>query len=62
MGDADEIHALRRAERELGIEPDWELDAFMKASAAGGKRHNIMTDYVMRILGLEVHLVREVAE
>lgn len=27
---------------------------FMKASAARGKRHSIMTDYVMRMLGLEV--------
>ena len=26
----------------------------MKASAARGKRHSIMTDYVMRMLGLEV--------
>ena len=29
---------------------------FMKASAARGKRHSIMTDYVMRMLGLEVCL------
>ena len=51
---ADEIHRLREREKELGIEPDWEIDAFMKASAARGKRNSIMTDYTMRILGLEV--------
>ena len=51
---ADEIHRLREREKELGIEPDWEIDAFMKASAARGKRCSIMTDYTMRILGLEV--------
>jgi hypothetical protein len=45
---------MREREKELGIEPDWELDAFMKASAARGKRRSIMTDYIMRILGLEV--------
>ncbi|CAL8470297.1 g9839 [Coccomyxa elongata] len=50
----DEIHELRKLEKEQGIEPDWEIDAFLKASAARGKRHSIMTDYVMRMLGLEI--------
>jgi hypothetical protein len=53
---ADEIHELRKREKEQGLEPDWEIDNFMKASAARGKRHSIMTDYVMRMLGLEVCL------
>jgi hypothetical protein len=51
---ADEIHELRKKEKELGIEPDWEIDAFMKAGSARGKRHSLMTDYTMRMLGLEV--------
>ena len=50
----DEIHELRKREKEQGLEPDWEMEYFMKASAARGKRHSIMTDYVMRMLGLEV--------
>ena len=50
----DEIHELRKREKEQGHEPDWEMEYFMKASAARGKRHSIMTDYVMRMLGLEV--------
>ncbi|EIE26053.1 ATP-binding cassette transporter [Coccomyxa subellipsoidea C-169] len=50
----DEIHELRKREKEQGIEPDWEIDSFMRASAARGKRHSIMADYVMRMLGLEV--------
>ena len=50
----DEIHELHKREQELGIKPDPDLLAFMKASAKRGKRHSIMTDYVMRILGLEV--------
>lgn len=53
--DADEIHELREREREAGIAPDHEIDAFMKASVRRGKRHNIRTDYVLRLLGLEVH-------
>ena len=56
---ADEIHELRKREKEQGLEPDWEIDMFMKASAARGKRHSIMTDYVMRMLGLEVRPLRQ---
>ena len=37
------------------------MDHFMRASAARGKRHSIMTDYVMRMLGLEVRAQRSVA-
>ena len=51
---AGEVEQLRAREKELGIEPDWEIDAFMKAAALEGKEHNILTDYIMRILGLEV--------
>ncbi len=38
----------------MQVEPDWEIDAFMKASVRHGKRHNIRTDYTLRLLGLEV--------
>ena len=51
---AGEIHELRERERAAGIAPDHEVDAFMKASVRHGKRHNIRTDYVLRLLGLEV--------
>ena len=51
---AEEIAQLRQKEKELGIEPDWEVDAFMKASALQGKQQSILTDYVLRTLGLEV--------
>ena len=50
----DEIGELRRRENEMQVEPDWEIDAFMKASVRHGKRHNIRTDYTLRLLGLEV--------
>jgi hypothetical protein len=52
-----EIHELREREREAGIKPDLEVDAFMKASVRRGKRYNIRTDYVLRLLGLEVGIV-----
>lgn len=48
------VDELRRREKELGIEPDAEVDAFLKAEAVEGKRSNIVTDLMLRVLGLEV--------
>lgn len=41
-------------EKERGIEPDPDIDAFMKADAIEGKRESIETEYVLHILGLNV--------
>ena len=65
----DEVQELRRREKEQGITPDPEIDAFMRASLRMGKRHNIRTDYTLRLLGLEVcadtlvgsHMVRGIS-
>ena len=51
---ADELKELREKEREQGIQPDPEIDAFMKANAIEGKRESIETDYVLHVLGLNV--------
>lgn len=48
------VEELRRREKELGIEPDPEVDALLKAEAVEGKRSNIVTDLMLRVLGLEV--------
>lgn len=48
------MEELRRRERELGVEPDWELDAFMKAAMRTGKRESIATDLALHYLGLDV--------
>lgn len=45
---------LRRREKEGGLEPDWEVEPFMQASALRNRRQHIMTDYMLRLLGLEV--------
>lgn len=36
------------------IEPDWEINAFLRAEALVGKRSNIGTEYVLRLLGLDI--------
>ncbi|KAJ6299528.1 hypothetical protein OIU76_020486 [Salix suchowensis] len=45
---------LVRLEKEKNIRPNPEVDAFMKASSVGGKKHSISTDYVLKVLGLDV--------
>ncbi|KAJ1697900.1 hypothetical protein LUZ63_006412 [Rhynchospora breviuscula] len=45
---------LSRREREAGIKPDPEIDAFMKATAVEGKKKNIATDYILKVLGLDI--------
>ncbi|PQP96196.1 ABC transporter G family member 31 [Prunus yedoensis var. nudiflora] len=45
---------LERVEKERDIRPDPEIDAYMKASSVGGKKHSVSTDYVLKVLGLDV--------
>ncbi|CAN4105847.1 unnamed protein product [Withania somnifera] len=45
---------LSRREKELGIKPDPEIDAFMKATAVVGQESSVVTDYVLKILGLDI--------
>ncbi|OVA06116.1 ABC transporter-like [Macleaya cordata] len=45
---------LSRREKEAGVKPDPEIDAFMKATAMAGKRTSLVTDYVLKILGLDI--------
>ncbi|KAI5084731.1 hypothetical protein GOP47_0000900 [Adiantum capillus-veneris] len=45
---------LLRREKEAGIKPDPELDVFMKAVSMAGQETSIVTDYVMKLLGLDI--------
>ncbi|KAJ8445587.1 hypothetical protein Cgig2_012475 [Carnegiea gigantea] len=45
---------LSRREKEANIKPDPDIDLFMKASAAEGQKENVVTDYILKVLGLEV--------
>ena len=51
---AAEMARLRKREKRAGMEVDWAVDAFMKACALAGKRESLVTDYVLRLLDLEV--------
>ena len=51
---ADELEELLRREKEAGVTPDPELDAFMRAEVRTGKQESIVTDLVIKMLGLDV--------
>ncbi|CAM0943176.1 unnamed protein product [Alopecurus aequalis] len=50
----DMLTELARRERDAGIKPDPEIDAYMKATAVQGQRTNIITDLTLKILGLDI--------
>eukprot|EP00249_Psilotum_nudum_P025134 c29384_g1_i2 orf=661-5040(+) len=45
---------LSRREKQAGIKPDPDIDIFMKAFAVEGQETSIVTDYVLKILGLDI--------
>ncbi|CAM6058811.1 unnamed protein product [Sphagnum tenellum] len=50
----DLLRELAKREKEQNIHPDPDIDAYMKAVAVQGERHSLTTDYVMKILGLDI--------
>ncbi|KAK8995057.1 hypothetical protein V6N11_069508 [Hibiscus sabdariffa] len=45
---------LCRREKEANIKPDPDIDIYMKAAALEGQEASVVTDYILKILGLEV--------
>ncbi|KAI5669463.1 hypothetical protein M9H77_19316 [Catharanthus roseus] len=50
----DMLVELSRREKEAKIKPDSDLDVLMKAVALEGQETSVVTDYIIKILGLEV--------
>ncbi|XP_073041840.1 ABC transporter G family member 36-like [Primulina eburnea] len=50
----DLLSELARREKEAGIFPEAEVDLFMKATAMQGVESSLVTDYTLKILGLDV--------
>ena len=44
---------LSRREKQAGIKPDPEIDAFMKAISVQGQETSLVTDYVLKVYDLE---------
>nr|XP_043634623.1 pleiotropic drug resistance protein 1-like isoform X2 [Erigeron canadensis] len=45
---------LLRREKDANIKPDPDIDVFMKAAALEGREANVVTDYILKLLGLEI--------
>ncbi|BFG42849.1 hypothetical protein CerSpe_291230 [Prunus speciosa] len=45
---------MSRKEKEANIKPDADLDIYMKAVASESQRAQVVTDYILKILGLDV--------
>ncbi|KAK1311943.1 Pleiotropic drug resistance protein 3 [Acorus calamus] len=50
----DMLVELSRREKEANIKPDPDIDVFMKAASLGGQQANVITDYILKILGLDI--------
>ncbi|KAG4199033.1 hypothetical protein ERO13_A05G123800v2 [Gossypium hirsutum] len=50
----DMLSELSRREKQGNIKPDPDIDVFMKAVATEGQEANVITDYIMKILGLDM--------
>ncbi|XP_058107894.1 pleiotropic drug resistance protein 1-like [Magnolia sinica] len=50
----DVLTELSRREKDQSIKPDPDIDFFMKAVALEGQRASIVTDYTLKLLGLDV--------
>ncbi|RDX92405.1 Pleiotropic drug resistance protein 2, partial [Mucuna pruriens] len=50
----DMLAELSRRELAAGVNPDPQIDAFMKATAMEGQQTSLVTDYILKILGLEI--------
>ncbi|KAF6153601.1 hypothetical protein GIB67_027468 [Kingdonia uniflora] len=51
---AEHLKDLPRLEKKKNIRPNPEIDAFMKAASVGGMKHSLVTDYILKVLGLDV--------
>ncbi|KAF5741705.1 hypothetical protein HS088_TW10G00709 [Tripterygium wilfordii] len=49
----DLLSELSRREKSMNIRPDHDIDTFMKAVATEGQETSLITDYIIKILGLE---------
>ncbi|CAH2064224.1 unnamed protein product [Thlaspi arvense] len=50
----DIMMEVSKREKEAGIIPDTEVDAYMKAISVEGLERSLQTDYILKILGLDI--------
>nr|AUB45106.1 ABA transporter [Camptotheca acuminata] len=50
----DMLAEMSRREKAANIKPDPDVDVYMKAAATEGQEASVVTDYILKVLGLEV--------
>ncbi|ERM97072.1 hypothetical protein AMTR_s00122p00119310 [Amborella trichopoda] len=50
----DMLTELSKREKDANIKPDPDIDVFMKAASLNGQEASVVTDYILKILGLDV--------
>ncbi|KAK1422456.1 hypothetical protein QVD17_25588 [Tagetes erecta] len=50
----DMLAELSRRERDANIKPDPDIDIYMKAAATKGQEASVVTDYTLKLLGLDI--------
>ncbi|XP_026389740.1 pleiotropic drug resistance protein 1-like [Papaver somniferum] len=50
----DMLAEISRREKAANIKPDPDIDVYMKAAAIDGQEANVVTDYILKILGLDI--------
>nr|TKR70971.1 pleiotropic drug resistance protein 3-like [Populus alba] len=53
-GRADIMKEISRREKEAGIVPEPDIDTYMKATSVEGLKRTLQTDYILKILGLDI--------
>ncbi|KAH7846608.1 hypothetical protein Vadar_016014 [Vaccinium darrowii] len=48
------LEELSRREKQANIKPDPDIDVYMKAASLEGQEASVVTDYVLKILGLDI--------
>ncbi|KAJ6429559.1 hypothetical protein OIU84_021041 [Salix udensis] len=51
---AEILMEVIRREKQAGIHPDSDVDAYMKGISVEGLKSNLQTDYILKILGLDI--------
>ncbi|XP_048137644.1 pleiotropic drug resistance protein 3-like [Rhodamnia argentea] len=53
-GRADMLKEVSKREKQMGINPDTSIDTYMKAISIGGLKRTLQTDYILKVLGLDI--------
>ncbi|KAK3404527.1 hypothetical protein EUGRSUZ_K00830 [Eucalyptus grandis] len=53
-GRADMLKEVSKREEQAGINPEPSIDTYMKAVSIGGMKRTLQTDYILKVLGLDI--------